>query len=698
MRSYVKWDGLSAERKNFYRIRDTTMIFRNFSSGKDNHLKVSSSILMVVFSILFFLVFIPSSQAQSEFDEDTGDTTAIFPGPLSDVTNCTLNVLNRSIPFVPGNKFNLPNVPADAGFLRARVTCVKPDGMTLGGQSAFFVPTANSMTAIEQIKLGVVEPIPTSLAIAAPTTTLNFVGATTQLTVTGTFPNGFTRDLTAQSTGTSHTTSNPAIATVTPDGLVTAFSSGTAVISARNEGVLAAILITVVLPNDADGDGLPDDYERAHACLNPNVPDANADPDGDGLTNLREFQIGTDPCVADTDGDGLSDGEEIARGTNPLNPDTDFDGLIDGLEIAFGSNPLNPDSDGDGLPDGVEVALVGNPTGANPFADNDGDGLTNLDEIRLFTDPRNPDTDGDGVSDGQEVLRGCDPLVAELTTVVGRTLDQQGNPVAGAHLQVIEQTGRTGLANTQGRFTITITSACVSSIQVVADAKVGSRTLRGQSAAVRPVVGGVTDVGDIVLKPLEGGPLYPGPKFATDGSPISVVVADVNADGKPDLITANGSNTVSVLLGKGDGTFQAQQRLSNGFRSPFSVAVADFNADGVPDIVTANRFSNDVSVFFGNGDGTFQPQQRVAVDGTPVSVALMDLDADGILDIVTANRNSADVSVLFGNGDGTFKPPQLFAVGLTPASVAVADVNGDGAPDIVTSNTGTSDVSVLLHR
>ena len=78
--------------------------------------------------------------------------------------------------------------------------------------------------------------------------------------------------------------------------------------------------------------------------------------------------------------------------------------------------------------------------------------------------------------------------------------------------------------------------------------------------------------------------------------PRSVAVADLNADGAPDLVTANGaSNDVSVLLGSGDGTFQAQQTfpVSDG---PFSVAVADLNADGAPDLVTANGFSDDVSV------------------------------------------------------------------------------------------------------
>ena len=106
---------------------------------------------------------------------------------------------------------------------------------------------------------------------------------------------------------------------------------------------------------------MPDAWEIANG-LNPYDPsDASLDPDGDGLTNLQEYLLGTNPHVADTDGDGLNDGDEVKAGTNPLVADTDGDGLSDGDEIRLGTNPLVADTDGDGIPDGIEVKLGLNP-------------------------------------------------------------------------------------------------------------------------------------------------------------------------------------------------------------------------------------------------------------------------------------------------------------------------------------------------
>jgi hypothetical protein len=196
-----------------------------------------------------------------------------------------------------------------------------------------------------KIVFGQTTPIPTSVSITTPAGPLIEIGAGIQLTVTARYADGTTKNVTAASTGTKYTISNTAFATISADGLVQTVKSGTVVIQATHEGAsgLASLRIAQT-GGDSDGDGIPDEYELAHG-LDPNNPlDAQEDPDHDGLTNLQEYLLGTDPHNADTDGDGLSDGQEVARGTNPLLWDTDGDGISDGLEVTTGSNPLDATS------------------------------------------------------------------------------------------------------------------------------------------------------------------------------------------------------------------------------------------------------------------------------------------------------------------------------------------------------------------
>src|SRR5229473_403315 len=185
--------------------------------------------------------------------------------------------------------------------------------------------------------------------------------------------------------------------------------------------------------------------------------------------------------------------------------------------------------------------------------------------------------------------------------------------------------------------------------------------------------------------------------FSTGGRyPFSVAVGDLNGDGRPDLAVVNvSSNSASVLLGNGDGTFQVPRSFATG-GTPISVAVGDFNGDGAADLAAVNITSNNISSLLGNGDGTFQMPRSFATGGTPISVAVGDFNGDGRLDLAVANQASDNVSVLLGNGDGTFQAARSFAAGSFPWSVAVGDFDGDGVPDLVVANQNSSDVSVLL--
>jgi hypothetical protein len=127
---------------------------------------------------------------------------------------------------------------------------------------------------------------------------------------------------------------------------------------------------------------------------------------------------------------------------------------------------------------------------------------------------------------------------------------------------------------------------------------------------------------------------------------------------------------------------------------PYSVAIGDVSGDGKADLVTANHDDNSVAVLLGNGNGTFQPPLYNETGLTPSSVAIGDLGS-GNLSLVIANIEGNTVSVLPGNGDGTFQTRTDYGTGPIPFSVAIGDVSGDGKPDIVTANYGGNSVSFL---
>jgi hypothetical protein len=193
--------------------------------------------------------------------------------------------------------------------------------------------------------------------------------------------------------------------------------------------------------------------------------------------------------------------------------------------------------------------------------------------------------------------------------------------------------------------------------------------------------------------------------YTTGVTSSAVAVADFNGDGIADLVVTNSyTNDVSVLLGNGDGTFQSTHNIPVG-RHPESVAVGDFKGDGVQDIAVANQgdyphIGESVSVLLGNGDGTFQAAHDYAAGPNPISVAVADFNGDGTADLIVVASGyysgRAGANVLEGVGDGTFKAPVSYAVGAQPWSVAVGDFDRDGTPDAVIANYRSNNVTILL--
>jgi hypothetical protein len=198
--------------------------------------------------------------------------------------------------------------------------------------------------------------------------------------------------------------------------------------------------------------------------------------------------------------------------------------------------------------------------------------------------------------------------------------------------------------------------------------------------------------------------------YSIPGNVQALAVADLNGDGKLDLVVPSGgtSATISVLLGNGDGTFGSPIEYTSNLLSIYltSMAVADFNGDGKLDIALTDTEGsvNDVAIVLGNGDGTFQnPPKLYSAGLLPAGVVSLDVNGDGKPDLVVAGGYGVlsyfSLTTLINRGDGTFPNPGNFPVLQFPYSAVVGDFNGDGNADIATTSfTQTGGVSVLLGK
>jgi hypothetical protein len=211
--------------------------------------------------------------------------------------------------------------------------------------------------------------------------------------------------------------------------------------------------------------------------------------------------------------------------------------------------------------------------------------------------------------------------------------------------------------------------------------------------------------------------LKSSPPAGSGLDPLAATVADFNGDGKLDIAVADyARNTgvpgsVTILLGNGDGTFTQAAATPPTGDSPVSITAADFNGDGKMDLAVANSYDDvsqpgSITILLGKGDGTFTPAAASPATGyIPGSVAFGDFNGDGKVDLVApgsvvlgSSTAPGNATVLLGNGDGTFTSAVTPTTGVTPIFTAVGDFNGDGLDDLATANNFSSTVTVDLSQ
>jgi hypothetical protein len=285
------------------------------------------------------------------------------------------------------------------------------------------------------------------------------------------------------------------------------------------------------------------------------------------------------------------------------------------------------------------------------------------------------------------------------------TLTPGANALGNFQLEVIDSTTATVLASGQAGGTSQLTSLAVKGGQAVYLHVSGDAAAQGDFTLTFTNLDRFTTPGATTFT------------FPVGGGPSEAVLADLRRSGLMDIVVSHiGENVVSVLLNNGDGTFQSPRDYAVGaftVGSPATltglndyrrdVAVADLNGDGIPDLIVVNHDSGDLSILFGRGDGTFAPEQRVDATTAPFALAVGDVNGDRIPDLVVLDSTAGPIQgvVLLGRGNGTFAPPipltlppdTNYAVG----SLRLADVNGDRKLDILFNDNLSGTVLLLGH-
>jgi hypothetical protein len=181
------------------------------------------------------------------------------------------------------------------------------------------------------------------------------------------------------------------------------------------------------------------------------------------------------------------------------------------------------------------------------------------------------------------------------------------------------------------------------------------------------------------------------PTTPTGSVPSPSEPSDFDRDGNADIAVANvAGQSVSILLGNGDGTFAPQQLVAIGGQ-PRGIAVLDIDGDGDPDLAVNSGPSGDFALLTNDGSGQFGAAQQVGTgSGTPWGLGAADMNEDGILDLVAGKQSQQSVTVWSGNGNGTFSGGSASSIGGAVWMLVLGDVDGDGHEDVSAANSGSN--------
>ncbi len=190
-----------------------------------------------------------------------------------------------------------------------------------------------------------------------------------------------------------------------------------------------------------------------------------------------------------------------------------------------------------------------------------------------------------------------------------------------------------------------------------------------------------------ILLGLGDGRYGPHQEIAVGTAPRGVAVLDADGDGDIDVVNTNSSNSnMSILLNDGTGVFGPPTFFEGGGSQEWALMSGDMNDDGILDLVVGARSSQTIIVNTGNGNGTFTPQAPQSAGGSVWMLVVGDVDGNGTEDVATANSTSNNGAILFGQGDGTLAPPVTHATDSFPLATDLGDIDGDGDLDWVTSS------------